>query len=165
VTKNNGFRILLIDLLALLHNYNQLWQLTINDSLRFAPFLPGLRVSSLLLRRMTNDKSLLTHWTPIWTTSVWRITLTNDLRLFYNFQAARNRSPSPAVPLLFCVIRCHGNLCLATFYLATTRPFLLVSAGTWFPNRCSAMDYSVTIYLWIKNTKQYGRNDSWPIWG
>jgi hypothetical protein len=30
-------------------NYNQLWQLTIGDCLRLAPFFTGLRVSSLLL--------------------------------------------------------------------------------------------------------------------
>jgi hypothetical protein len=47
VTNNNGFRIRWLDLLALLYNYNQSWQLTINDCLRLAPFLAGLRVSSL----------------------------------------------------------------------------------------------------------------------
>jgi hypothetical protein len=36
--------------------------------------------------------------------------------------------------------RCHGNLCLAACYLATTRSLLFVAAGTWLPSRCSAMD-------------------------
>jgi hypothetical protein len=63
MTNNNGFWIRWLDLLALLYNYNQLWQLTINDSLRLAPFLTGLRMSSLPLGRMPNEESLLTYWT------------------------------------------------------------------------------------------------------
>jgi hypothetical protein len=54
VTNNNGFWIRLLDLLALLYNYNQLQQLTVNDCLRLALFLIGQRVSSLPLRR--NDE-------------------------------------------------------------------------------------------------------------
>jgi hypothetical protein len=41
VTNNNGFWIWWLGLLALLYNYNQLWQLTISDCLRLAPFLTG----------------------------------------------------------------------------------------------------------------------------
>jgi hypothetical protein len=48
VTNNNGLWIRWLHLLALLYNYNQLWQLTINDCVRLSPFLTGLRVSSLL---------------------------------------------------------------------------------------------------------------------
>jgi hypothetical protein len=44
----NGFWTGLLDLLALLYNYNQSYQLTISDRLRLAPFLTGLRMSSLL---------------------------------------------------------------------------------------------------------------------
>jgi hypothetical protein len=76
VTNNNGFWILWLDLLALLYNYNQLWQLAINDCLRLAPFLTGLRASSLPLWRMTNEGFCSRLELP-WTTSVWRI-----LRLF-----------------------------------------------------------------------------------
>jgi hypothetical protein len=43
------------------YNYNQLQQLTISDCLRLAPFLTGLRVSSLLLWRKTKDESLATE--------------------------------------------------------------------------------------------------------
>jgi hypothetical protein len=46
VTNNNGLWVRWLDLLSLLYNYNKLWQLTVNDCLRLAPFLTGLRVSS-----------------------------------------------------------------------------------------------------------------------
>jgi hypothetical protein len=63
VTNNSGFWIGWFDLLALLYNYNQLQQLTINGSLRLAPVLTGLRVSPLPLWQMTNEESLLlNHW-------------------------------------------------------------------------------------------------------
>jgi hypothetical protein len=48
VTNNNGFWIRWLDLLHFYYNYNQLQHLTINGCLRLAPFLTGLRVSSLL---------------------------------------------------------------------------------------------------------------------
>jgi hypothetical protein len=54
VSNNNRFWISWMDLLTLLYNYNQLWQLTIHECLRLAPFLTGLRASSLLLRRITD---------------------------------------------------------------------------------------------------------------
>jgi hypothetical protein len=44
VTDKTGSR---LDLLALLYDYSQLQQLTINDCLRLTPFLTGLRVSFL----------------------------------------------------------------------------------------------------------------------
>jgi hypothetical protein len=65
VTNNNGFCIWWLDLLALLYIYNQSWQDTISGCLRLAPVFTGLRASSLPLWRMTNDGSLLTHWTPL----------------------------------------------------------------------------------------------------
>jgi hypothetical protein len=42
-------------------NYNQLWQLTNNDFLWLAPFLAGLRVSSLPLWRTANEQFLPTE--------------------------------------------------------------------------------------------------------
>jgi hypothetical protein len=58
-----------------LHNYNQLWQLRINECPWRAPFLTGLRASA------ANDEPRL---------SVHALnSLTNELRFFYNFQAAR----------------------------------------------------------------------------
>jgi hypothetical protein len=70
------------------YNYNQLWQLTVNGCLRLAPFLTGLRVSSLPLWRM--------NWTNTFITS-GRTDLSHRL----------------TVPLLFCFsmfIRWHGNM-------------------------------------------------------
>jgi hypothetical protein len=78
VTENNGFWVGWLDLLtpsfAVTLNYNQLYQITINDCLRLAPFLPELRVSSVLLwmawfrfmnwslLRMTNvDSHIISH--------------------------------------------------------------------------------------------------------
>jgi hypothetical protein len=46
------------------YNYTQFWQLTINDCLRLAPFLAGLRVSSLPLWRMPNEESLQKEFCP-----------------------------------------------------------------------------------------------------
>jgi hypothetical protein len=66
VTNNSGFWIRWLDLLALLYHYKQVWQLRTNDCLRLAPFLAGPRASALPLWRMTNDESVLTHWTPFW---------------------------------------------------------------------------------------------------
>jgi hypothetical protein len=117
VTNNNRFWIRWFDLLALLYYYNQLWHLIINDCLRLAPFLAGPRASSLPLWRITNDESLLTHWTALMT-SVWRIfllistTRRHESTFFNNCHAA--------VPLIFCFIRCHEtcvNLAVTPWFL------------------------------------------------
>jgi hypothetical protein len=81
VTNNNGFWIGWLDLLALL--YNQLWQLTINDSLRLAPFLAGLQVSSLL-----------------------RDWLGSDLRIgrFFSFRSPLVNTPQLNTQLLNCLL-------------------------------------------------------------
>jgi hypothetical protein len=58
------------------YNYNQLWQLTISDCLRLAPFLTGPRVSSLLLWLTWvwfTGRPLL-QLRLLWTTTVLRIT-------------------------------------------------------------------------------------------
>jgi hypothetical protein len=55
VTNNNGFWIWWLGLLAVLYNYTQLWHLSINDCLRLALFLAGLRVSSILRDRLGSD--------------------------------------------------------------------------------------------------------------
>jgi hypothetical protein len=77
VTNNNGFWIIWLDLLELLYNYNQFYQLTISDWLRLAPFLAVLWVSSLPLWRMTNNTRI-SSWFYLllrlpWTVTVWRI--------------------------------------------------------------------------------------------
>jgi hypothetical protein len=84
------------------HNYTQLWQFTVNDCLRLAPFLPGLRVSSLLLWRTTNEVSF-------------------EIEHSWNELTSRRtecRLPSPIVCVFLCFIRCHGNMCLANRCLA-----------------------------------------------
>lgn len=53
--------------------------------------------------------------------------------------------------MLFCVIRCHGNLCLATSYFATTPSLLFLAEGKWLPNRCSVMDHSFTLMFVLMN--------------
>jgi hypothetical protein len=55
----------------------------------------------------------------------------------------------------YYAVCCHGNLCLATSYLATTRSLVFVAVGTWFPNHCSAMDYSVTILSILIQSTRY----------
>jgi hypothetical protein len=60
MTNNNGFWIDWLiafpdTLFTITLYYNQLWRLTINDCLRLASFLTGLRVSSLLCDRLGSD--------------------------------------------------------------------------------------------------------------
>jgi hypothetical protein len=83
MTNNNGFWIGSLDLLAFLYNYNQLYQLTISDCLRLAPFLVGLRVSSLL-----------------------RDWLGSDLRIghFFNFRCPLVHTPQLNTELLNCLL-------------------------------------------------------------
>jgi hypothetical protein len=64
---------------------------------------------------------------------------TNELS-FITSKPPEYMSPSQTIPPLFDVTRCHGNLYLATCYLATTRSLLFIAAGTWLPSRCSAMN-------------------------
>jgi hypothetical protein len=60
----------------------------INDCLRLALFLTGLRVSSHPLWWMTNEEFLLTHWT-VWRTFVWRISRDWNNLYWTTFQADR----------------------------------------------------------------------------
>jgi hypothetical protein len=72
VTNNSGFWIRWLDLLALLYNYNQLRQPTINGCPRLAPFLTGPLVSSLPLWRRAN------HWSHVdWLELLNDVCLTN----------------------------------------------------------------------------------------
>jgi hypothetical protein len=100
--------------------YKQLWQLTINDSLWFAPFLTGLRVSSLplwLFWFWFTNRSLLLLRLP-WTTAVLRM----------------NRSSL------------HGSL----YSLSVTVEnvcCLAVVTGTCLANHCLSMDFRVCSLL------------------
>jgi hypothetical protein len=89
MTDNNRFWIGLDDWIYwhFYYNYNQLWQLTINNCLRLTPFLTGLRVSShplrltwfwftkhlLLLLRLPWTMTVLwmTPWTLWWMQNDW----------------------------------------------------------------------------------------------
>jgi hypothetical protein len=89
------------------YNYNQLWQLTIDDCLRLVPFYTGARASSLPLRRITAH-----------TLNCPERRLSDEPLVRMNYDSfitsgrPKYRPPSQTAPLLFCVIRCHGNRCL-----------------------------------------------------
>jgi hypothetical protein len=91
VTNNNGFWIRWLDSLALHYNY------TINDCLRLAPFLTGLRVISLPLWRMKNEEFLATESlnSPDWT----------------DFQATPTEITASNNQLSFRLTRYHENVC------------------------------------------------------
>jgi hypothetical protein len=109
---------------------------------------------------------------PYWLTSVFSSTASNDerriiahtltylersltdeslLRMNYDsFITSRQpdyRSPYQAVPLLFSVFRCHGNLCSTNRCLANGLP--LLAFRRCLPKRYLAMDYSVTLFKFI----------------
>jgi hypothetical protein len=78
----NGFWIGWSDLFALLHNYSQLWQFTINDCVRLAPFLTDLRVSSLttvsdlvLVYESVTSSASVVRWLTLhsWTLNCWTV--------------------------------------------------------------------------------------------
>jgi hypothetical protein len=92
--------------------------------------------------------------------------------LFYNFHATGieiTMFNSSSVDLLVVT----GILCLAACYLVTTRSLLIVTAGTWFPRRCSATEvcsgfllsrliiniyiYTVPYFWWIIYSVAYNR--------
>jgi hypothetical protein len=123
VTNNNGFWIWWLDLLALFYNYTELRQLTINASLRLAPFLTGLRVSSLPLWWMTSHCS---H-TEILLNAGSRISRTEIS--WTELNSMRTASKSPLRTVNCPSVCCHGNLFIATCYLATTSLLLFVAAA------------------------------------
>jgi hypothetical protein len=98
-----------MDILTFLYNYNQLWQLTVNDFTRLTPFLTGPWASSLPLWRMRNDQSLLTYWTPLWLPH--EESLATEIS-WTKLTSRRNecRSPSQMVRLLLCIISRKENV-------------------------------------------------------
>jgi hypothetical protein len=82
---------------------------------------------------MSNDWSLLTHWTP---SDFWLY-----LRMNHDpFITSRWPDEKTLLRTVNCYsFCCQRNLCLATCYIATTRSLLFVAAGTWFTSRCSAL--------------------------
>jgi hypothetical protein len=108
------------------YNYNHLQQLPINGCLRLAPFLTG-RVPSLPLWRMTNEESLATEISYECQITT-HDSFTNELSwTWLTFRRTEYRSPSPTVHVLLCFIRCHGNVCLASRWLAMD---MFIAAGT-----------------------------------
>jgi hypothetical protein len=130
VTNNNGFWIQWLDLFTLLYNYNQLWQLTLNDCRRLAPFLIGPWASSLPLWRMANHCSRieLPRTTSVWRNSLKNIGLISHCPECMNqltfITATRTEYKSPCRTVncprysvcchrnIFVIIRCRGNRCL-----------------------------------------------------
>jgi hypothetical protein len=99
---NNGFWIGWLNLLILLYNYNQLWQLTINGCLRLTLFLTGLLVSSLSTmsnheRRIIGLYCEWINWIHQWT-------------LFYSLWRTDERALTPTGCVLHCNIHCHRNM-------------------------------------------------------
>jgi hypothetical protein len=114
VTNNNGYWIGWLDLLTpsftIALNHNQLQQLIINYRLRLAPFLNGLRVSSLLLRLT---------WFWFTNPSLLRMTSeslrTNDEQMNYVFPLYLRGEPNRDHYLQHFIyypvpIRCCGNM-------------------------------------------------------
>jgi hypothetical protein len=148
--------------------YNQLYQLTVDDCLRLAPFLAGLRVSSLPLWLcsdvrighlfifrfpLVNTPQLKTElcyeYRMIELSHEWLNPWIHEWTLFYNSGRTEQRSWPRTVRVLHCYsvfIRCYET-CLATCYPATeVLPlFDCLTSGTCLPNRCVAMVVFVTI--------------------
>jgi hypothetical protein len=121
------------------HNYNQLYQITINDCLRLVPFLTGIRVCSLLLWLTWfwfRNRSLLQHPLSAGKHSAAEdsTTLTNDSEWIHEWTPFITRGEPK---------RDHHLEQFICYYLF--HPLLrnvLVARG------CLAMDYSVTIWIW-----------------
>jgi hypothetical protein len=135
MTYNNGFWIGWLDLLALLYNYSQLWQLTISVCLRLAPFLTGPRVSSLPLWRMTNKNSFPNEFLVFLSTapalnndSLTNAPLIYEWNHFYNLGRTDERVLPPTVRVLNCIIHCYGNV--------LTEPFLSSGLFQLVPKTC-----------------------------
>jgi hypothetical protein len=109
-------------------DYSQLQQLSLNDCLTLAPFLAGLRVSSLLLWRVTNEESPATQlsWTELTSRRTEYRSLSRTVRLLLRLFAGAGT--------------CLPNRCLAIDYSASS-----VAAGScvnFVANRYLAMDHS-----------------------
>jgi hypothetical protein len=72
---------------------------------------------------LTVSDSRLPFSSPPTTRRVWRIIAWTEL----TSRRTEYRSPSPTLRVLVCFIRCHGNVCLASRWLAMD---LFIAAGT-----------------------------------
>jgi hypothetical protein len=124
MTSNNGFWIGWLDLLTpsftITLNYNHLIQLTVNDCLRLAPFLTGLRVSSLLL----------------WLTWFW---FTNHLRTTKDEWRTKNHLRTNHVSPLYNFGANRIEITISNSCFIISCPFVAVEtdvdfvATLWFP--------------------------------
>jgi hypothetical protein len=127
----NGFWIGWLDLFELLYNYNQLWQFTIHGCLSLAPFLTGLRVSSLPLWPTWfwfTNWSLLLMRLP-WTTTVLWMNRSSLLGSLYSL--ARILEKCLLIPLTW---KAHSVL--------SWFPWIHISIKPVLASRCLEMDYS-----------------------
>jgi hypothetical protein len=98
--------------------------------------------------RLMNEDFLPTELTEEWRLTYERTGTLLSLSLsllsvltcppFYNFwKTERDHHLEQLVVILVC---CHGNVLTEPLPSKWTRSLLFVAAGTWLPNRCSAMD-------------------------
>jgi hypothetical protein len=98
----------------------------------------------LQLQTIVTTHTLNSFWmlmTPVWL-MLYEKSLPNDhshIFFLHNFVRTEYRSPYPTVHFIACLFVVTETR-VATCYLATTRSLLFVAAGTWYLNRCSAMD-------------------------
>jgi hypothetical protein len=138
VTNNNGFWTGWLNLLALLYNYNQLWQLTINECLRLAPFLSGLRVSFLL------------PWLTWFSFTNWSLLQLSQMNteLFYDWLVLLCTAPyTYSLPVTM------ENVCC-----------LYVVAEKFLPNRCLSMDFGVCSLLRERVFGEPLASNGLPLW-
>jgi hypothetical protein len=80
---------------------------------------------------------------PYWTTSVFSSAVTNfAIELSWTELTSRW-----TVRVLLCFIRCHGNVCLASRWLAMDLRVCLLIRERVLPNRCLAMAILFTVLL------------------
>jgi hypothetical protein len=166
VTNSNGFCIWWLDLLALLYNYNKLRELTINDHLRLALFLTGLRESSPLRDWLDSDV-LVGHFFSLrcpmltlhgWTLKYWiafwillRLNLwlnsIHEWTLFYNFGRSEKRPSSRTVIYHYPVVKGMSLLIFVEAGTHASEPLpskwtavsvAILSCRQYLPSRCLA---------------------------
>jgi hypothetical protein len=163
VTKNNGFWIGWSDLLALLlqvqsiitdHNH---WVLKTRSIPCWTTSVFSSAVTDLVLiyESVTSSASVV-RWLTLhsWTLN----SLTNEPRLNYDSLATElswteltsrrteYKSPSPTVRVLLCFIHCHGNVYLASCWLAMDFRICSLQRERVLPKRCLEIVIFVTVY-------------------
>jgi hypothetical protein len=107
------------------------------------------------------------------------LTNAHDLRMnsILHVTSMRPEYMSPYRPVNCPPVYYHGNLCLATCYLATTRSLLFVAPGMWLPSRYSAINVrsgstiptfrrclpNRCLAMEIRHNNNNNNNNSWRI--